>query len=353
MVNFFKIVIVISLINALMTISYGNILELPFIFSDFPPKGDSSCLKSIEMCFIPDIYVYLDIIENNKLESIFEKFSNGLTAIHILLYSLIEADNVILSSIIINSLVLSIPFAILFGSVNNALKIYFLFIFYFIFYSFGPTKEILISSAIIIFINSEILIKNYYCKFLSILMIIISRPQFLPIFLFGKILHKNKFFLFILLFMLCSPFFEPLLPGDWISTGDAFYDLQSKASLSRDIDYYKFTTPVLSLLGWISSITKTILEPILLFIDYGLIKIQIYLLVSLTVYLSFIFSLYFYLKKHHLKIPIFIINFSMFFLVIVCTLPIIHHRYILPLMVGISINLFALYFNREPNKCIQ
>jgi hypothetical protein len=212
------IFLIISFLNLLFVVIYGYALELPVIFSQFPEIGTSSCLNYFYGCYLPDIYIYLRIIVENKPGLILDQFSKGLTAFHIYPYLWVNDDYVIYTSFIINSIIIGYTFSLY--KRFKILKIYLLFSPYFIYYSYGMTKEILLTCSLIIILcgNSFVKIKNKYL--IGIPLLLISRPQFIP-FIFSLYFIKSRMYSYILLILyFLSPLFLIILGQDYLISGE-------------------------------------------------------------------------------------------------------------------------------------
>ena len=167
------------------------ILELPFEIHSFPMIGTSDCLNFFVGCFLPDILVYIKIINDNSYIQIISEFTKGLTAFHIVHYMFFGGDYVLLKSIITNSFIISTILTLAISSKENPFKVYALYMPFFIYYSFGPTKEIFVTMGMILLLCYDF-DKNKFKKYLiSLVMIIIGRPQFTPLILFNSLLKEK------------------------------------------------------------------------------------------------------------------------------------------------------------------
>jgi hypothetical protein len=337
-INHAKSFLLIFSINLLLVFLYGFFLDLPIRFSDFPEVGTSSCLDYFVACFLPDIYIYLGIVEKSALESIANQFSDGLTALHVLPYLLVDSNWAIYLSFVVNSALVGICFSYYFIK-KNYLKIYLLFIPFFIYYSYGMTKEIPLTCSIIIIINSEIFKITRRKLLFGFPLLIFSRPQFTPLILFLRFMGHKYFSRFLIFLYIISPIFTYFLPADYISRGEIAYSYQKYESFTKEIDYLKFETIGLSLLGWFTTIIKSLSEPFIYIFREGFDNI--YMWTSILSY--FVSAYYIYIKRKLIDRSE--LNFIFLYILIATYIPISHHRYLLPLVVAFGVK---YYFKELP-----
>lgn len=298
------------------------------MFFSFPDKiidfDDRYCFIDWSLCYIPDIKEYAHNINNLNIEYLINNINkiNGGISLHSFFYFFSNENNILYISFIINSLIISFIFIAIYNSYGFKLKkLFFIYIFllpFFMLYSLGPTKEIIIFLGLFIFINFSKLWQIVFAIFL----IIFSRSSMLPVVLITKYLKFNVKLLFPALILISI-----VLPWVYLDLGFIFsnYDL---SRFSQYIESLKYNSYFFSIFGILSAILKNLLEPYIYLFKTNFDLTNLVITVNLIYFSKFYFDIYRYKKVYSLFSTIEFKLFSLS-LLLLSTYPLIQSRYLL------------------------
>lgn len=309
------------MVNASLTNLYLLGMEFPSNISDF---SDQYCfVEWSTICFIPDIVSYAGNIARINFIDIGDNLFkiNGGASLHSFIYLFSNPDNLMVYSVIVNSLFCALFFILIKKyytlSVNRVYLWYLFLLPFFIIYSVGPTKEILLLLGCVIFINSN-------SKFLftfSLLLIILSRSIMLPVIILSKYL-KFTTIRIVILFILISI----TLPLFYTSLGFSFF-LYDPNKLTQYVESLKYSTSFFGFIGLFAAGLKNLLEPyIYLFKTWDFSNII--LLINFIYFSKFYYDLIVIHKRINL-LKVDELKFYIFSLLLLTTYPLIQSRYLL------------------------
>ncbi|MBU3596013.1 hypothetical protein ICN10_06310 [Polynucleobacter sp. 86C-FISCH] len=282
--------------------------------------------------FLIDVLQYQLSANFTNLTDALNLLSSGSTNIHASFFTMLfGGGDGLEGSIIVNSMIVAILIMIAGNTFTRSIVLYILLSPYFIFYSIGWTKEILLTLSLVILIfnlnlrSKAKLITAFFFAF-------ISRPQFLPILIisvfFAKI--KDKYvYSFILIFLATSPFWLSIIPDVYYAAASLYNENNGGQGYSIYADYLKYNIPVFSILGYIFQIIKIYFEPVMSVIAnasfYAINEIFLEVL-----FFAFLIRTKFCIFKDKVVKYLFItIN------VFIAALPFTHFRYLMPLLAAL------------------
>ena len=295
--------------------------------------------------FLFDVLQYQLYPDQHNFNDIITIFSNGSTMIHTAILQLIFGGGEGLgTSIIVNSIFIAILISKITINRNKSLIIYAILAPYFIFYSIGWTKEILLTLSLFLYLKNIDLRLNLNLG-VSFILCLLTRPQFFPILIIVNYIKKIREFYFyttILVLLALAPILLLLVPEVYHSASIHFYEQSGGQGYSVYTDYLKNNIPFLSIIGYIFSLIKIYYEPLSSVIHeinmYAIVEIYLQLIFLLVIYRSN-FSIF---NNRASKYIFIIIN------LMVCSLPFTHFRYLLPILVTIIlINYKYLFLDNE------
>lgn len=313
----------IFLVNILFVFLYIAYFSLPLSIDQLP---DQFCTTEWALCFLPDIKQYasnhelltdLDFFYGNILRD------NGGTSIHMYVYWFVNPSQILVASILFNSIVVAIVLTRAVPNFVNMITVYLVLCPYFVFYSYGPTKE-LISVLGVYFLLT---VRDGKWRFLLFLLLLLVRPLYAIVYLIFRYVgfSLRKFSLVLLIFSISIPLLY--------KEGVIFFGLVAEPSkFSQVLDGLRYETLLLSVVGFIVAALKNIAEPFIYVTKYGFSNVI--LTSTLVVYfVSFIEALRNYLKLTD------VLTYSLITLTVVAWYPIVQSRYLaVPLIVLILLS---------------
>jgi hypothetical protein len=253
--NFLFIGFPIFIVNTSLTNLYLLGMEFPSNISDF---SEQYCfVQWSTICFIPDIVKYAGDIAQININDIGDNLFkiNGGASLHSFIYLFSTPDNLMGYSLIVNSFFCALFFISIKKYYTLSLKrvyLWYLFLLpFFIIYSVGPTKEILLLLGCVIFINSD----SKFLSPFSLLIIILARSIMLPVIILSKY-FKFTIIRIVISFILISI----TLPFFYLYLGYSFF-LYDPNKLSQYIESLKYSTSFFGFIGLFTAGLKNLLEP--------------------------------------------------------------------------------------------
>ena len=287
--------------------------------------------------FLFDVLQYQLYPNTHSLVDIISILSSGSTMIHSAVLQMIFGGGESLgTSILINSLFISITFSQVKWSRIKSIYIFIILSPYFIFYSIGWTKEILLTLAMIIFIQN-VEIKFNMKLMLSYFITLVTRPQFIALLFLVNIIKKIRdryINICIFIILSTSPYWLSLVPEAYYNAANVFYEQRGGQGYSMYTDYLKNNIPVLSIVGYLFSFAKIYYEPLSGIIHeynyYALVELYLEIILLYIVFMAFKKKKSIFPNKSS-KLIFIVVN------IFVCSLPFTHFRYLLPIIVPIII----------------
>jgi hypothetical protein len=308
-------------LNISLVFLYILFFKIPLQISEI---GNYFCPIDWSICFIPDIRTYSHNIDLLSWNLFFEhsKKINGGISLHSFLYFFSSQKKIMIHSVILNSTIASLCLLLIKSNylLKNSFLTYLFLMPFFLLYSVGPTKEILLLFGSLLFLQTNIALTP---KFLvANLLIFFSRNVFLPIFYFANF-FKVKF-RFIICLIIGLGVIIPI-SSNFIDWNFYFYNHQR---LSQHIESFKYSSPHLGFLGILISLAKNLLEPyVYLFFKTRLDFTNIVISVNFL-YLSICYYFMFRYRNKNIG-NFFEIKLFFSFLFFIACYPIVQSRYLL------------------------
>jgi len=276
---------------------------------------------------------------NLSIENAISQLFDGSTTIHAAVLGYFFESNTLKSSLLVNSIFVAITFSLFSIKYKRTVFLYLMLAPYFIFYSMGWTKELIYTLALALFFRF-VLVNSKSGLYSSIVLTLLSRPQFLPLQLVAlvtKNIHHKSFLICTLIIIAFSPLWLAITPTAYTAIADFNYENVGGQGISVYTDYLKTNIPILSIVGYLISLLKLYYEPLSSIIAsngqsiYAWVEfyIQIVLVINL-------FKTRFRVFENRVLSNLFTISN-----VLVASLPFTHFRYLLPLLIAMRVYAMA------------
>lgn len=317
--------LLIFCLNSVLTYFY-----IYFLIGTFDVQEIRDSFEENPVPLLYDIMQYNLGAESLSLEDAINHLFDGSTVVHAAVLGYFFESKTLYSGLIVNSAFVALTFALLHGKNKATLVLYILLAPFFVFYSVGWTKEIIYALALAFFLRS-ILVDSKNNFYLSLIISLLSRPQLTPFFIIALItknVRKKRFIIFTLIVIAIAPIWLMLTPTAYTDIAEANYINAGGQGVSIYTDYLKMNVPILSIVGYLASVSKLYYEPLSSLIASN--GTSIYAWVELNVQIIFLVNLVrtrFKIFENKIVIYLFLlIN------VFVTSLPFTHFRYLLPLL---------------------
>ena len=332
-------IFLIFCLNAMLTFLYIYFVVGSFSMKEVTEVANpdtGACTNNIYACYLWDIISYSYEEEGGILDrgfaGIIAMLSIGTTGIHAVVLGQLFGSNSLSVILMVNSFFVALSVGLFPGGDKSRLISYILFAPFFVVFSVGWTKEIIFILALSFFVRSVVSGLRMHSTF-AILFTLLARPQYSPLLFFAywsKNISQYRLIFFLLLFLALSPYWLALRPDVYIESAQVFYAGAAQGA-SVYTDYLKENIPIVSVLGYMASILKLYVEPIisLLTMEFGTINVLI--LVQFYVWVVFAVAL----RKSSSKFydNKIILNLFLFYNVFVSALPFTQFRYLMPLLI--------------------
>jgi hypothetical protein len=296
--------------------------------------------------FLYDVIGYANL--SDSIETAINKLGDQ-TSIHVVaLSALIDPWNQYEITILYSAILAIAVSVFMLNFSSGIMKTYNAYIFcspFFVAYSVGLTKEMLIFSFGLIFLCYA-LKKGAWNLVIGSAGLLIARPQYFGFFLmslFASKLKKRTFLVLLVIYGLTLPLLAKYLIPEQLFRAHEFLLEEGihGFGIGTWIDDLRFSTPGLSIFGLIFTLIKLyggavteLFAPIYFGGEYGILTVVQFYMFLLTAYLVLKFKLF---KRYNFVFTL-LVSVSIF----LSSIPIIHNRYLIPIWAIISFYYLAV-----------
>lgn len=338
--------LLIFFLNSVLTFIYIDILIGTFNVQEIWDSYENNSFP-----FLYDGMMYNLQAGTLSIQDAINRLFEGTTTIHVAVLGYFFESETLISSLLVNSIFVAITFSLFNIRSKYVFYLYLILAPFFVFYSVFWTKEIIYTLALALFLRF-IVTNSKVVFYSSIVVTLLSRPQFLPlqlIALVAKNVSHKRFVIYTLIITAFSPIWLVLTPASYTAISEFIYDSAGGQGVSVYTDYLKTNIPILSIVGYLASLLKLYYEPLSSIINSSGNSIYAWI----EFYLQIV--LFINLIKTRFSVFECKILFNLFFLssIFVASLPFTHFRYLLPLMVVMIAYIMAASFKSEESKIIE
>ena len=319
--------LLIFCINAALTYAYINFVVGTF---DVNELWNEHGTDHSSTNFLYDMMQYNLGASVVSIEEAVIRLAAGSTGIHAVILGLMFESDTLYSGILVNSFFVALTFQLFYRNVITSLLLYITLAPFFLYYSVGWTKEIILTLAYIFFLSSSQTNSRVHL-YISFIVSLLSRPQFTPLFIVSaltKNITKKRIIFFILMVIAVSPIWLGIMPSAYVDSAGVYYNENGGQGMSVYTDFLKTNVPVFSIFGYLAAVIKLYYEP-LSALFYSIY--DVYPLIEFYVQIVFLITLIrsrFVLFENSA-----IFNIFIFTNIFISSLPFTHFRYLLPLLV--------------------